>query len=80
MSDNSRFNRNLYHEPYELICESVWMRHDIVRIGGEAYPLWNGKGKVSEIEQFPPTVSHRLYAENHSRDHQRQRIYDNHVV
>ncbi len=38
MSDDSRFDRNLYQELYELICEIVCMRHDTVRIGGEAYP------------------------------------------
>lgn len=38
MSDDSRLDRNLYEELYELICEIVCMRHDTVRIGGEAYP------------------------------------------
>lgn len=38
MSDDSRFDRELYQELYELICEIVCMRHDTVRIGGEAYP------------------------------------------
>lgn len=37
MSDDSRFDRNLYQELYELICEIVCMRHDTVRISGEAY-------------------------------------------
>lgn len=38
MNDDSRFDRDLYQELYELICEIVCMRHDTVRIGGEAYP------------------------------------------
>lgn len=38
MGDDSRLDRELYEELYELICGTVCMRQDTVRIGGEAYP------------------------------------------
>ena len=38
------------------------------------------KGEVPETEQLSPAVCHRLYVENHSKDHQRQGIYDNRAV
>lgn len=38
MGDDSRLDRELYEELYELICGTVCMRHGTVRIGGEVYP------------------------------------------
>lgn len=38
MGDDSRLDRELYGELYELICGIVCMRQGIVRIGREAYP------------------------------------------
>lgn len=38
MSNHDGYDRELYHELYELICEIVCVKHEAVRIGGEIYP------------------------------------------
>jgi len=38
MADDGHFDRDLYKELYEIICEAVCIRHTSVRIAGEDYP------------------------------------------